>query len=234
MTTLMRSTFVRRTLAVLMLVPAIIAMPVSAQHEHHGDAGSEWGCDTVGTPAPASHEQHMMEPDATPDAAAIDVDVLYIDMMIPHHESIIALAQAALPNLTDPRLVTIAESIVTAQTAENEQMAAWRDAWYGSPDPDTSEGQMALMLEAMPVGTMDEMMREMDPQWQVASFCASADPDVAFAEQAIRHHQMAVDASEAVAGRLVHPELAEFAAGVIEVQQAEIDELIVILDDLGT
>ena len=216
-----------------MLVPAFVAMPVSAQHEHHGGTASDWSCDMAGTPAPASHEQHMTDPGATPDAAAIDVDVLYIDMMIPHHKSIIALAQAALPNLTDPRLVTIAESIVTAQTAENEQMSAWRDAWYGSPDPDTSEGQMALMLEAMPVGTMDEMMREMDPQWQVASFCASADPDVAFAEQAIRHHQMAVDASEAVAGRLVHPELEEFAAGVIEAQQAEIDELTVILDDLG-
>lgn len=210
------------------------AMPTSAQHQGHGDddTGVTWSCDTLATPAAEAHGQHGMDESSTPDPAQAEIDLLYIDMMIPHHASIIALSEAALPLLSDPRLIEIAEKIITAQTAENEQMAAWREAWYGSPNPDMSEGAMMLMLEAMPVGTMDQMMREMDANWQVSTFCAAADPDTAFIRQAIRHHQMAIDASVAVADRLVHEELVEFANGVIAVQQGEIEELTAILEEI--
>jgi uncharacterized protein (DUF305 family) len=63
---------------------------------------------------PASSVEHAWGDDArdadgrTPaagmDHMAMEFDQMYIDMMIPHHQSIIALAQAALPRLTDERL----------------------------------------------------------------------------------------------------------------------------------
>ena len=84
----------------------------------------------------------------------VEFDQLYIDMMLPHHGSIIALSQAALPELTDPRLQEIAQTIIEAQTAENAQLTEWRAAWYGSGEPATDMAMMELMLDAMPVGTM--------------------------------------------------------------------------------
>ena len=146
-------------------------------------------------------------------------------MMLPHHGSIIALAEAALPELTDPRLQEMAQNIIDAQTAENAQLTEWRTEWYGSGEPVMTDASMELMLDAMPVGTMDEMMREMDAAWQVAAFCAADDPDLAFIDQTIPHHQMAIDASEVAVEEAMHPEIAALAEDVIAAQQAEIDLL---------
>lgn len=159
-------------------------------------------------------------------------DQLYIDMMIPHHQSIIALAEAALPRLTDPRLIAMAENIISAQTTENAQMTAWREAWYGSPDVDKSEASMNAMLEAMPVGTMEQMMHEMDPAAQVAAFCTAENPDLAFIDQTIPHHQMAIDVSEIALKQAEHPEIKTTAEAVIAAQQAEIDQLTTIRAEL--
>jgi uncharacterized protein (DUF305 family) len=193
---------------------------------------ASWSCDMttgmggmdMGTPM-GDHDMSTMDMD-------YPFDQLYIDMMIPHHQSIIALAEAALPRLTDPRLIQMAENIISAQTTENTQMSAWREAWYGSPDVDMSETSMNAMLEAMPVATTDEMMREMDPTAQVATFCTAENPDLAFIDQAIPHHQMAVDVSVIALEKAEHPEIRTTAAAVIAAQQAEIDHLNAIRADL--
>jgi uncharacterized protein (DUF305 family) len=159
------------------------------------------------------------------DTADAEFDQLYIDMMVPHHEAIIALAEAALPTLTDPRLQEMAVAIIAAQSDENALLLQWRSEWYGSDEPATDEASMNAMLEAMPVGTMDDMMQMMDPAALVATFCAADTPDLAFIQLTIPHHQMAVDASVVAVGQAVHPELAEYAQVVIDQQQAEIDML---------
>ena len=46
------------------------------------------------------------------DMGQVEFDLMYIDMMIPHHESVIALADVAVGELEDARLVTIAEAIL--------------------------------------------------------------------------------------------------------------------------
>jgi len=197
-----------------------------AQHDaHSGTPEPMWSCDMAGTPAAADDMDMDMGDDMEMDMADVEFDRLYIDMMLPHHGSIIALSQAALPELTDPRLQEMAQNIIEAQTAENAQLTEWRTEWYGSGDPAMDDASMERMLEAMPVGTMDEMMREMDAAYQVTTFCAADDPDLAFIEQTIPHHQMAIDASEVAVEEAVHPELSALAEDVIAAQQAEIDLL---------
>jgi uncharacterized protein (DUF305 family) len=199
-----------------------VANSAVAQHDSHGATpDAAWSCAAPATPATGAHDAMDMEMEM----AEAEFDQLYIDMMLPHHGSIIALSQAALPELTDPRLQEMAQDIIDAQTAENAQLTEWRTTWYGSGEPDTSESSMEMMLEAMPVGTMEEMMREMDAAYQVSTFCAAEDPDLAFIDQVIPHHQMAIDASEIAVDEAVNPELATFAEGVIAAQQAEIDLL---------
>jgi len=195
-----------------------------AQHDAHGGTPeAAWSCAMTGTPVAAGHED--MDMGMEMDMADVEFDQLYIDMMLPHHGSIIALAEAALPELTDPRLQEMAANIIEAQTAENAQLTEWRTEWYGSGEPVMTDASMERMLEAMPVGTMEEMMREMDAAYQVATFCAADNPDLAFIDQTIPHHQMAIDASEVAVEEAVHPELAALAEDVIVAQQAEIELL---------
>ncbi len=57
-------------------------------------------------------------------------DKAFIDAMIPHHESAIAMANAALDGSDNPEVREIARAIVEAQEKEIAQMEAWRQDWY--------------------------------------------------------------------------------------------------------
>jgi len=195
-----------------------------------------WSCATM--PA-ASQMPSMM---GTPMAGAghdmagvtVEFDQMYIDMMLPHHASIIALAQAAQERLTDERLQTMASNIITAQSAENEELHGFREHWYGSAMPmPMDDGMMDMMMQMMPgMGDMASMRQQMDPHVLVAAFCAGSDPDLAFIDLVIPHHEMAIRASEAALDQATHDELRVAAEQVIQVQQAETDELETIREEL--
>ena len=57
-------------------------------------------------------------------------DKAFIDAMIPHHESAIAMANAALEGSDNPEVREIARAIVEAQEKEIARMEAWRQEWY--------------------------------------------------------------------------------------------------------
>jgi uncharacterized protein (DUF305 family) len=197
------------------------------------------GCDQMGTPAasPDMMDHGAMSGMSTPGAMdhgmstpemmhEVEFDQLYIDMMIPHHQSIMALAEVALPELTDPRLQEIAQAIIDAQGPEITELEDLRTGWYGSLDPAMDDMTMDMMMEAMPgMGSMDEMMAQMSAEVQVQTFCAAPDKDLAFIDLTIPHHQMAIDSSEIALDKAVHPEINVIAEQVITAQQAEIDEL---------
>lgn len=57
-------------------------------------------------------------------------DKAFIDAMIPHHESAIAMASVALEESEIPEIREIARDIVRAQQREIRQMRQWREEWY--------------------------------------------------------------------------------------------------------
>lgn len=63
-------------------------------------------------------------------AKARPFDKAFIDAMIPHHESAIAMAEVARRETKDPEIRGVAEDIVSAQEREIEQMEGWREQWY--------------------------------------------------------------------------------------------------------
>ena len=153
----------------------------------------------------------------------VEFDLTYIDMMIPHHESIIALAEVARGELTHPSLIAMAEKIIDTQVAEIKAMRELRAKWYpGAPTVD-----MGMMMDAMPgMGTdMAHMDEQMDAEWQVQAFCAAENKDLPFIQQVIPHHRMAIEVSEDGLELAVHPELVAIAELVIEAQEQEIEEL---------
>ena len=57
-------------------------------------------------------------------------DRAFIDNMLPHHESAIAMAEVALQESENPEIREIARDIVDAQEREIAQMREWREEWY--------------------------------------------------------------------------------------------------------
>ena len=60
------------------------------------------------------------------------LDMMFIDMMIPHHEGAVAMANDALANAEHAEIKELARKIVDAQTREIEQFRKWKQTWAGS------------------------------------------------------------------------------------------------------
>jgi uncharacterized protein (DUF305 family) len=67
-----------------------------------------------------SHMTHM---------SGNELDVMFIDMMKPHHEGALTMAKDALAKAEHPEIRQLAQAIIDAQTREIEQFNAWRKAW---------------------------------------------------------------------------------------------------------
>lgn len=57
-------------------------------------------------------------------------DRAFIDNMLPHHQSAIAMAQVALDETENEEIRYIAQNIRDSQQREIEQMREWREEWY--------------------------------------------------------------------------------------------------------
>jgi uncharacterized protein (DUF305 family) len=234
---------VTRRAATAAIIPAFVLIPFftpSGVAAQEATPTMTYSCETAMTASPmASMEGMTMGTPAAEDdhhmaGASVEFDQLYIDMMMPHHQSIIALAQAAGDRLTDERLVAIAENIMSTQQAEIEELRGYREQWYGSPDSmPMDETMMGMMLEMMPgMGDRASMQMQMDADALVTTFCSAEDPDLAFVDLTIPHHEMAIMASEAALEQATHDEIQTIAKRVIQDQQREIDELNAIRQEL--
>ena len=227
--------------ALVLVLLALASLPApttaGARTEQEATPEARFSCDgaTTAEGTPAMEHGDMAGMDHGTPAAAVEFDQLYIDMMIPHHASIVAMAQAAEERLTDDRLRTIARRIVDTQSAEIEELQGYRQDFYGHAEPTPMDEQMmGMMTEMMPgMGDMAEMAHQMNPSAQVGEFCAAEDPDLAFIDLTIPHHEMAITASEAALDRAAQEEIRAFAERVIRDQQREIDELAAIRAELA-
>ena len=96
------------------------------------------------TPDPAAHEElglsqeqaGMHEGGAVMlEEARKDFDKAFIDEMVPHHQGAIRQASIILEESQDEEMISLARSIVDAQSREIRQMNSWRKRWYGSASP---------------------------------------------------------------------------------------------------
>ncbi len=182
---------------------------------------------------PVSDMGHgMMQ--ATPSMPMMDFDLMFIDMMIPHHEGAVAMAQVALARAEHEEVRQLAQAIIDVQSREIEQLRAWRDQWYPNA-PHMPMDQMMEMIMGMMQGMpgmgggqqmMEMMQHGMDAEGQMRALCETQGPfDLAFISGMIAHHQSAILMAQAALQQAQHPELRTFAQGVIDAQQAEIEQM---------
>ncbi|WP_407836226.1 DUF305 domain-containing protein [Streptomyces sp. DSM 116496] len=93
--------------------PKVSADGAMAWMEGHGS-----GMAATEMPGMATREQV----DQLRSAKGRDGEVLYLQLMIPHHQGGVAMAQAAVKQAKDPQVKALAEGIVRAQQSEVELM----------------------------------------------------------------------------------------------------------------
>jgi len=188
-------------------------------------------------------------PTATPSGMGMmsqqQADQHFIQMMIPHHQGAVDMANLALSKAKHPEIKKLAEAIKIDQNREIEQMKAWYKQWYGTEVPASSgRGMMSMHSgtgmnqgeqQAMSMNTCMEMMgmHMMHGTGMMGMHMMGADleslknaPDFdkAFIEQMIPHHKMAV----MMAGMVLdskHPEIRNLAKSIIQNQSTEIEQM---------
>ncbi|WP_168916594.1 DUF305 domain-containing protein [Microcella flavibacter] len=155
------------------------------------------------------------------DSGANEADVMFVQMMIPHHEGAVEMSDVLLDKTgVDPDVVAIAEQIKAAQAPEIEQMEAWLEEW----DVDMSDMSGMDGMEGMDpgdMGGMGDMSEDMDAL-EEADGAAAGD---LFLEQMIVHHEGAIDMAEDVLEDGEHPDVRELAENIVESQADEIERM---------
>lgn len=145
-----------------------------------------------------------------------DDDVMFAQMMIPHHEQAIEMSDIALdPAVGASEIVRdLATRIKGAQDPEIAQMTALLSQW----------GQPLAMDESMDHSSMMSGMLSLE---ELASLSQTrgTDFDRAWVDAMIAHHEGAIDMAEDVLDSGVNGDIRALAEAIMSGQQAEIDEM---------
>lgn len=166
---------------------------------------------TGGAGGGMGHDGHATSgADAATEANA--ADVMFAQMMIPHHEQALEMSAIVLAkDGVDPEVAELAEQIAAAQGPEIEQLEAWLDEWGVPRMPGDHD---------MP---MDGMLTEAELDELEAADGASGSQ--LFLEQMIEHHEGAIDMAEQHQASGEHEGALELSAAIIEAQEAEIERM---------
>lgn len=149
-------------------------------------------------------------------ATGADADVMFAQMMIPHHEQAVEMSTLAEIRASDPFITEIAQEIKSAQDPEIELMATWLEDW-GFPQQSAEEAMAAHGGHGMSGMLTQEQLDEL------ASLTGPAF-DQKFAEYMILHHQGAIEMARGVE-KSTNVDVASLAQSIIQTQQTEIDEM---------
>lgn len=153
----------------------------------------------------------------TPGAADFnESDVMFAQMMIPHHQQAVELADLALEptSAASPEILQLAQQIRDGQEPEIKQMTALLIQWEQPLDSHAAMGHGSEMEGML---SEQEMMR-------LATLTGS-EFDAAWIAAMTIHHQGAIAMASVAANDGVNPDIKALTAAIIEVQQSEIETL---------
>ncbi|MCX0276862.1 DUF305 domain-containing protein [Nocardia zapadnayensis] len=154
-----------------------------------------------------------------------DADVMFAQMMIPHHQQAVEMSETLLAKDDIPQNVAdFAQGVIDAQGPEIDRMNAMLDAWGQEPMGTGDMGDMGGH------GGMSGMMSEDD--MQQLEDATGTEAAKLYLEQMTRHHEGAVEMAEQQVADGQNPQAKALAEQVIEDQEAEIQEMKTMLDEL--
>lgn len=147
-----------------------------------------------------------------------DADVSFAQLMIPHHQQAVEMADLALSRMTSPEVKQLAEQIKAAQDPEIEMMSTWLQTW-GAPM------EMGEDHSGHDMGNMDMSGMMSDEDMQALANAQGAEFDRMWLEMMIAHHQGAISMAEDVKGASSNADVTSLASAVITGQAVEIDTM---------
>jgi uncharacterized protein (DUF305 family) len=142
------------------------------------------------------------------DDSLSSADIMFAQMMIPHHEQAIEMSDLALQNSTSPEIRELAMKIKGEQTPEIKLMESWFNSHMES-HMDSHAGHM-----------MDGMLSE--EEMDELRSARGIDFDRLFLEGMIKHHEGAIEMADDVDDSK-NPDVAKLAQSILIAQRAEIE-----------
>jgi uncharacterized protein (DUF305 family) len=177
---------------------------------------------------------------------SVRVDRHFIEMMIPHHQDAIVMADLALSRGRRSEVKELATSIKQDQTREIQQMRTWYKRWYGTAVPAHSMTDMGMMGDhhnqgqktgtgmgtgsgmGSGMGTGSDMgmgQGIMNMKMDIDALKTAKDFDKEFVRQMIPHHQMAVMMAQMASKRAAHSQTRNLTKSIVKSQNAEIAKM---------
>jgi len=144
-------------------------------------------------------------------------DVMFLQMMIPHHQQAIDISNIALKTSKDSELLALANTIIKAQTAEIVQMKTWlKDA-----------GATADMGHSMGMGGMLD-----DAELSALSAASGKNFDALWLKGMIGHHDGAIHMTTMIRDAS-NADIKSFGENVVTDQSAQIVQMNAMLKRIG-
>lgn len=184
---------------------------------HHGP-GCSAGSPTLTTCNAGMARMGMESPVPGDTEPMMDVeafDLMFIDVMIRHHESAIAMAMVVLDESTDSILLGIAGDIIDTQSDEIARLQEWRDRWYRTSPALAMHGMSEMdhlgMMGIMDADSASRLLRTAPEQ-----------AERAFVNAMILHHQGVTMLFEMAVQHAEHPEIAGLAGVMLEAHHEQV------------
>ncbi|WP_392545279.1 DUF305 domain-containing protein [Oryzobacter telluris] len=139
-------------------------------------------------------------------------DVMFAQMMIPHHQQAIEMADFALAGSSgaSPEVRALAEQIARAQGPEIVLMQGWLRSWGAASGMPMGHDMTGMMSDA----DMVELERATGPGF-----------DRRWLTMMIEHHEGAITMAEDVVQRTQNPDVEKLATAIVDGQRREIDTM---------
>jgi uncharacterized protein (DUF305 family) len=142
-----------------------------------------------------------------PEQSAREYEVRFMHEMIDHHMMAVHMGMICLDKAVHQELRATCQDIVTTQQEEIATMQHWLAEWYG----------VTHQHHDMPPGHHVRM--------ENLSMLSNAEFEIAFMQEMIKHHKMAVVKASQCVNRAYHEELQDMCAEIVSAQMAEIEQM---------
>lgn len=191
-------------------ITALTAAAVAATLLLAGCGSSSTSGETPASPAAAS---------GAVAAAGSEADITFAQLMIPHHEQAVQMADMALQQASSQEVIDLATQIKGAQDPEIAQMRGWLEQWGA---PEQMDGADGMDHGGMDMGgqTTAGMMSDQD----LGALMDASGPefDQMWLAMMIAHHQGALTMATQVLTTTSDAEVKQLAQAVVTGQTDEI------------
>jgi len=160
-------------------------------------------------------------------SSASTADVSFAQLMIPHHQQAVQMADMAITSASSPDVQKLAEQIKGAQGPEISTMQSWLTAWRADDHMEGMDPSAPVNgdMGGMDMGGMSAYGMMTQEDMEKLSNATGTDFDRMWLQMMIAHHQGAVTMAQQVLDTTTNPEVQKLAQAVVDGQTQEIDAM---------